>query len=179
MIQPVETVYATARLAVRRLVPGADDAFILRLLNEPSFIANIADRGVRTLEAARAYIENGPVAMYAKHGFGLWCVTLPDGTPLGMCGLIKRDHMDDVDVGYAFLPEHWGRGYALEAVAGSLAWGRAHRGLGRIVAIVNPDNARSIRVLQKLDFRYEGPIRMPGEETDIALYASSAPGTAP
>lgn len=174
-----EAVYTTERLSVRRLVPGTDDAFILRLLNEPSFIANIADRGVRTLEAARAYIENGPVAMYAKHGFGLWCVTLPDGTPLGMCGLIKRDHLDDVDVGYAFLPEHWGRGYARESVEGALAWGRATLGLARIVAIVNPDNARSIRVLEKLHFRYERPIRMPGEETDIALYACAVEEVAP
>src|SRR6476646_1252462 len=111
----------TPRLVLRCL--DLDDApFFLRLVNDPSFIANIADKGVRTLDDARENLRNGPIASYARHGHGLWMVELKDtGTPIGICGLIKRDVLDDVDVGYALLPEFCGQGYAAEAAAAALA----------------------------------------------------------
>src|SRR5205809_1402527 len=101
----------TDRLQLRLL--SVDDAeFILRLLNEPSFIQNIGDRGVRTLDDARAYITNGPIASYEKHGFGLLLVQLKTtGTPIGICGLLKRDALPEPDIGYALLPEFWSNGY--------------------------------------------------------------------
>ncbi len=110
-------VLETHRLRLRRL--SVDDAgFILRLLNEPSFIQNIGDRNVRTIEEARAYILNGPVASYETHGFGLWMVETKDaGTHIGICGLLKREVLEDVDIGYALLPEFWSRGYALESAS--------------------------------------------------------------
>ena len=151
-----------------------DDAFILRLLNEPSFIANIADRGVRTLEDARAYLSNGPIASYAANGFGLWRVSLREGgPPIGMCGLIRRPGLADVDLGYALLPEHTGHGYAVEAARAALDYGRAALGLARIVAIVSPDNDRSARVLEKLGFVRDGTFRLPGDTLDLLFFVST------
>ena len=154
-----------------------DDAvFILRLLNEPSFIENIADRGVRTLEDARAYLSNGPLASYAANGFGLWRVSLrANETPIGMCGLIRRKGLADVDLGYAFLPEYTSQGYAVEAARAALEYGRAELGFGRIIAIVSQTNSRSARVLEKLGFGREGLIQLPGDPEDLLLFSSTAP----
>src|SRR5713101_5466483 len=98
-------VLETKRLSLRRL--SVDDAeFILKLLNEASFIQNIGDKGVRTIDDARSYIRNGPVASYEKFGFGLWLVEMKaSGVRAGICGLLKRDVLEHVDIGYAFLPE--------------------------------------------------------------------------
>lgn len=149
-------VLETERLFVRQLA-AEDDAFILELLNQPSFIKNIADRGVRTLEDARAYIANGPAASYERNGFGLWLVGLKESnTPIGMCGLIRREQLEDVDIGYALLERFWGKGYAQEMAAGVLAYGRDTVGLKRVVAIVSPDNDDSVRVLEKIGLHYEG-----------------------
>jgi len=165
---------ATPRLALRRL--DLDDApFVLRLLNEPSFIENIADKGVRTLEDARAYLRNGPIASYARHGHGLWHVALRDtAIPIGICGLIKRDTLVDVDVGYALLPEFCGAGYASEATAAALAHARDVLGLRRVVAVVNPDNDRSLRLLDRLGFRFERMVRLSPEDREIRLLAWAA-----
>ena len=153
-----------------------DDAFILRLLNEPSFIDNIADRGVRTLEDARAYLSNGPLASYAANGFGLWRVSLCErGQPIGMCGLIRRKGLADVDLGYALLPEYTGMGYAVEAARAALEYGHATLGLARIIAIVSPGNEPSVRVLEKLGFAREGTTRLPNDTLDLLLFASTPP----
>lgn len=155
-----------------------DDVFILRLLNEPSFIDNIADRGVRTLEDARAYLSNGPIASYAANGFGLWRVSLGDGgPPIGMCGLIRRAGLADVDLGYALLPEYTGQGYAVEAARAALDFGRVALGLGRIIAIVSPGNERSVRVLEKLGFARAGTTRLPNDTLDLLLFTHAAPTT--
>lgn len=164
----------TARLTLTPFTLD-DDAFILRLLNEPSFIDNIADRGVRTLEGARAYLSNGPIASYAANGFGLWRVALGDGgPPIGMCGLIRRAGLADVDLGYALLPEYTGQGYAVEAARAALDFGRVALGLGRIIAIVSQTNSRSARVLEKLGFGREGLIQLPGDPEDLLLFSSTA-----
>ena len=161
----------TRRLTLRCL--DLDDApFFLRLVNDPSFIANIADKGVRTLDDARENLRNGPIASYARHGHGLWMVELKDtGTPIGICGLIKRDVLDDIDVGYALLPEFCGQGYAAEAAAAALAYGRETLGLQRVVAVVNAENARSLRLLEKLGFRYERMVRLSPNDREIQLLA--------
>ncbi|HYD81990.1 MAG TPA: GNAT family N-acetyltransferase [Paucimonas sp.] len=160
----------TERLSLRLL--RADDApFVLELLNEPSWKRFIGDRGIRTVEGARDYIVDGPLAMQERHGFSLYLTELKeDRTPLGMCGLIKRDTLDDVDIGFAFLARHWGRGYAYEAAAAVMDYGRHTLGLERIVAIVSPGNERSIKLLESLGLRYQDRIRMKDGEGDTCLY---------
>ena len=159
----------TARLRIRHLDAAADAAFLLGLLNEPSFIQNIADRGVRTLEDAGRYITAGPIASYARFGFGLFKAELEDGTPIGMCGLLKRDWLEDADIGFAYLPQFWSKGYAFEAAAAVVAWGREAKGLTRIVGITTPHNVGSIRVLEKLGLRFARVVRSP-EGVESRLY---------
>ncbi len=161
----------TGRLALRPLSED-DDAFLVALLNDPAFLRYIGDRGVRTVEDARVYIRKGPVASYDWFGFGLLLVTLrEEATPIGICGLLKRDTLDDVDVGFAFLPQYCGRGYGFEAAAAVLADGKRSFGLRRIVAITDPENAASIRLLEKLGLAFERTIRMPGEDKELRLHA--------
>ncbi len=146
----------TERLEIRPFCLE-DAPFILRLLNEPSFVQNIADKGVRTLAQARTYLSEGPLASYAAHGHGLWMVLDREtGAALGMCGLIRRSSLPEPDLGYAFVPEAWGRGYAREAAAACLGWGRARLGLSIVLAIVSPANTASIRLLAALGFERTG-----------------------
>ena len=162
----------TDRLQLRLL--SVDDAeFILRLLNEPSFIQNIGDRGVRTIDDARAYILKGPIASYEKFGFGLWMVeTRFESTPIGICGLLKRDVLADVDIGYALLPEFWSQGYALESASAVTSYASESLGLKRVVAVVNADNQSSIRLLEKMGFKYERMVRLSEGAPEIKLFAA-------
>lgn len=163
-------VLETVRLTLRPL--SFDDAgFIRQLLNEPSFLRFIGDRGVRTDADARKYIRNGPMQSYARHGFGLLLVELKDGrTPAGICGLLKREVLEDVDVGFAFLPRFWSRGYAFEAASAVLEDARK-RGFERVLAIASPDNAASIGLLLKLGFHVEETMRPPGESSEVSVLA--------
>lgn len=160
----------TPRLQLRELTDSDKDAqFTLALVNDPSFHQFIGDRGVRTVEDARSYIERGPSAMYRTHGFGMYRVELQDGTPVGQCGLIRRDGLDDVDIGFAFLPAYRGCGYAFEAASAVMDWGQKTLGLKRIIAIVSPENQASIRLLEKLGLRYERDVILPGDDKTILL----------
>ncbi|HKZ80790.1 MAG TPA: GNAT family N-acetyltransferase [Pyrinomonadaceae bacterium] len=167
-------VLETERLRLRKLSEG-DAAFILKLLNEPSFIQNIGDKGVRTLDDACSYILNGPVANYQKFGFGPYLVELGGanerGIPIGMCGLLKRETLEDVDVGYALAPQFWSRGYAREAVWGVLSFANKTLGLKRVVAITNPDNASSIRLLETIGFQFEKTVRVSEVAAKVQLFA--------
>jgi RimJ/RimL family protein N-acetyltransferase len=164
-------VLETERLLLRQF-STKDAGFILRLLNEPSFIQNIGDRGVRTLEDARAYLLNGPLASYAQNGFGLYLVVLKEtGESIGMCGLIRRQGLEDVDIGYAFLPEFWSRGYAVESAEAVKAYARDVVGLKRLVAITDPANAGSIRVLEKIGLRFEKMVRLSEDDIELKLFA--------
>ena len=164
-------VFETGRLVLRRLTVE-DAPFILRLLNEPSFLQHIGDRGVRNLADAKQYILTGPVASYDRHGFGLFLVQLKDGGhPIGICGLLKRDALDDVDLGFAFVPESWSKGYAFESATATLAYGRNTHHLKRVVAIVSPDNVASINLLVKLGFYFERMVLMPGDKDELKLFA--------
>jgi len=163
----------TERLALREL-GEADADFIHGLLNEPSFLQYIGDRGVRTPDDARAYIRNGPMASYAAHGFGLWLVVRKeDSTPLGMCGLLKREALDDVDLGFAYRPAYWRQGYAVEAGRAVLGLARDRFSLTRVVAITTEDNTGSITVLERLGFVFERQVRLPGDDTTLQLLARS------
>ena len=164
-------VLETERLIVRKL--ASDDAeFILKLLNEPSFLRYIGDKGVRTTADAIQYLQTGPIASYERFGFGLYLVALKEtGTSIGICGLIKRETLADIDVGFAFLPAFWSKGYAFEAADAVVAYGREALGIRRIVAITSPDNNGSIRVLEKLGLRFERMIRLSEDEGELKLFA--------
>lgn len=156
----------TERLVLDEL-GDADAPFLLELLNEPAFIANIADRGVRSVDDAIAYLRAGPQASYERHGHGLWRVALADSDePIGICGLLRRDSLPDPDIGYALLSRFAGRGYALEAAAATLRVAREHFGIDRLLAITHPDNAGSIRLLRKLGF---------ADASDPELVTAAAP----
>ncbi len=164
----------TERLLLRWLDAG-DSAFILELVNEPSWIRYIGDKGVKTIQDAQRYIENGPVEMYQRLGFGLYAVELKENrAPIGICGLIKREALVDVDLGFAFLPRFWGNGYAFESASAVMSYGRRALGLSRIVAILSQDNHRSAKLLEKLGFRFDSMVGLqPGGE-ELKLYAAAA-----
>ena len=171
-------VIETERLQLHALAADSDSdvAFMHRLLNEPSFLHNIGDRGVRSLEDARAYLLKGPVASYAANGFGLYRIQVKaSGVTAGTCGLVKRATLDHADLGYALLPEFCGMGYAVEAAAAVLAHGHGKVGLQRILAITSPDNAGSIRVLDKLGFRFENMVQWPPDNIALKLFAHETP----
>ena len=160
----------TARLRLRHLL-DADAPFILELLNEPDFIRNIGDRQVRTLEDARNYIHQGPMVSYSQHGFGLFLVELRDSAaPIGICGLLKRDYLDDIDVGFALRESFRGKGYAFEAASAAMRHGQEVLGIRRIVAITSPDNHASANVLRKLGLEFERTIRLPDQTRDTRLF---------
>lgn len=164
-MKPIET----PRLTLRELT--LDDAdFILRLLNDPAFIRFIGDRNVRTLEDAQKYLK-GPMDSYQRNGFGLWMVEDKEGASLGMCGLIKRDALPHVDIGYAFLPEFRAQGYAFEAASAAMNHAREIK-LPRLLAIVSPGNERSIRLLEKLGLRFERMITLPNDSEELKLFAA-------
>lgn len=163
--------HVTARTTLRELA-ATDAPFVLELLNEPAFLRGVGDRGVRTLEQAVAYIEEGPRASYAAHGHGLLLVERrSDHEPLGICGLVRRPGLDGPDLGFALLARHTGHGYASEAAAAVLAAAKhAQPPLGPILAIAAPDNAPSIRLLEALEFRFERVIALPRGAPEVALF---------
>jgi RimJ/RimL family protein N-acetyltransferase len=165
-------VLETERLSLRRM--SLDDAeFIIELLNDPAFLRFIGDKGVRTPDDARHYILTGPVDSYARHGFGLWAVEHKgSGRVVGICGLLKRETLDDVDIGFAFLPRYRSRGYAYESAAAVMDYARTVLGLGRIVAITNDDNTGSQRVLEKIGMGFDRMIRLSEDGPEIRLLAS-------
>jgi ribosomal-protein-alanine N-acetyltransferase len=165
-------VLETERLNLRQLNEG-DAAFIVELLNDPAFLHNIGDRGVRTVEDAARYILEGPVESYARHGFGLWLVELKDtATPTGICGLVKRDALPDADIGYAFLPRFRSQGYAYESAAAVISYAANALGLRRVLAITNGHNVGSIKVLEKLGLKFDRPVRLSKDAPEIMLFAS-------
>jgi len=163
----------TQRLLLRHLSTN-DSEFLIELLNDPTFIQNIGDRGVRTIADAHAYVRNGPAASYAKNGFGLSLVILKETSEsIGICGLIKRDALEDVDIGYAFLPRYWSMGYAVESTLAVKKYAKDVIGLKRVVAIVDPNNFSSIRVLEKIGFTFEKMVRLSEDDIDLKLFATT------
>jgi [ribosomal protein S5]-alanine N-acetyltransferase len=159
------TLLETERLILRELT--FDDApFILTLLNEPSFLRYINDKNVRNLEDARQYMLNGPMASYARNGFGLYLVALKDtAVPIGLCGLLKREDLPDPDIGFAFLPDYCGKGFAFESARAVMNDARERLGRNRVLAIVMPDNHASIKLLEKLGMRFER------DKDDVQVFA--------
>lgn len=165
------TVLETERLLLRHVEVVRDSEFLLEVLNEPPFIRFVADRGVRSLEDAAAYIEEKIEPSYVKYGFGFYIVEVKENhESAGMCGLVKRETLDDVDIGYSFLERFWGRGYAYEAAAALLAYGREVLRLPRIVALAAADNVSSIRLIEKLGLRYTTTVQLPGYSSESRVY---------
>ncbi len=149
-------VLETERLTLRWF-DEADAPFVLGLLNDPAWIANISDSGVRTVDAAKTWIAEKLVTSYWQKGHGLWAMQRKsDGALVGMCGLLERDTLPEIDVGYALAPAFRREGYAREAVQATLRYGRDVLGRSRILAIVSPDNAPSIRVLVSVGMQPDG-----------------------
>ena len=168
IIEPRES-----RVRLRQLThDDADAAFVLGLLNDPSFVEHVGDRGVRTLDDTRAYLDKATRTAAAMPGLGSWLVERKsDAVPLGICTLIKREALEDVDLGYALAPGYRGAGYAGEACQAMLAYARIRMGLQRLVAIVSPGNKASIKLLGTLGFAFERHVRLEDDPDEICLYA--------
>jgi RimJ/RimL family protein N-acetyltransferase len=168
-------VLETARLTLRHLSPETDAEFILRLLNEPSFLQYVGDKGARDLDDARAYIRNGPARSYRENGFGLYRVGLKENdAALGICGLIKRDTLPEPDIGFALLPQYWHQGYAYESAAAVMQHARDVLQLERVLAITTPDNQASAKLLDKIGLRFERLIRLSDEADEVKLFATES-----
>ena len=157
----------TQRLTLREF--SLDDvAFIVELVNSPGWLQFIGDRGISTLEDAQQYLLNGPIASYTANGFGLWCVCQYDNElPIGMCGLLKREDLDHMDLGFAFLPKYTGQGFATESAMGTLQYAYERLGAKTLLAITVPENTRSIQLLERIGFRYERVCRVRGEDLQL------------
>lgn len=160
----------TERLLLRRV--ALDDAgFMLSIWNDPAFIRHVGDRGIRSIEEAEAALQEGALKLYEEFGYGPYCMSLKeDGTLVGICGLFRRDNLDDPDIGFGVLPDYCGKGLAGEAAQAVLMHARDDLGIEYLTAIVSPENSVSIGLIEKLGLRFERGITMPGEEDEISLY---------
>jgi RimJ/RimL family protein N-acetyltransferase len=160
----------TKRLVLRHM-KTEDAKFMLELLNEPAWIKYIGDRGIRTIDEAKKYIEDGPMTMYEEKGFGLYLVELKESeTPIGICGLIQRDFLKDVDLGFAIHSKYWGNGYACEATQATLIYGNEVLGFQRIAGFTSLDNEKSANLLLKLGMTEEGNIKFASTSEDVRLF---------
>lgn len=160
----------TERLSLREIMPN-DAPFLLELLNTPDWIANIGDRKVHNLDDARKYIIHRLKAAYQKFGFGFWLLERKtDSVPVGIAGLVKRDFLEDVDIGYALLPRFYGQGYAVEAAEAIMSFAKQKLALPRLAAITIETNKPSQRVLEKIGLRFEQMFQAPDDEEELMLY---------
>lgn len=161
----------TPRLALRE-VERKDAPLILELMNEPAYLEHIGDRGVRTIDDAVNYIEDKYTASYVRNGYGLYLVELMESTtPLGVCGLVRREVIEHPDLGFAYLRRFWGKGYAAEAAAAMLGYARDNLSLPIVYGLVSPNNIRSIRVLERLGMQFTRVLQLPGQASTSHLYA--------
>ena len=169
----------TERLRLRWLAPGDED-LLLAVWNDPAFIENVGDRGIRTIEQAGEALANGPLKLYAEHGYGPYRVALADSDePIGLCGLFKREFLVDPDIGFGLLPNYRGKGFAYEAATVVLDHARHGLGLSRLTAIVSPRNTTSIGMIEKLGLRFESMVTIPekdmltisGKDKELCLYS--------
>ena len=161
----------TERLILRRFTLS-DTAFIIELLNTEGWIKYIGEKNVKTADQARAYLENGPLKSYRNNGFGLALVELKEGrVPVGMCGLISREYLDHLDVGFAFLPNHTGHGFAFEIVTRTIKYAFDELKQEQLLAITLPHNYSSIKLLTKIGFNHDKNIIAPDTNEELCLYS--------
>jgi [ribosomal protein S5]-alanine N-acetyltransferase len=162
----------TERLGLRNATLE-DAGFFCALLNEPSWLQNIGDPRIRTAQDAQQYIQNKIIAQYEAFGLGMYLVELKAAAePIGLCGLVKRDSLPGPDIGFALRPAFWSRGYAFEAAQAVMAYAQGQLGLSRLLAIVKPSNAQSIKLVERLGFLYEGIHQPPTGAEELRLYAT-------
>ena len=163
----------TERLRLRPVTVD-DTELMLAIWNDPAFIRNVSDRGIRTVEQARDAIESGAQKLFEDYGYGPYCMSLKsDGTMIGICGLFKRDNLEDPDIGFGVLPDYCGKGYAGEAAAAVVNFARNELGITTLTAIVSPTNAPSIGLIKKLGLTFDQMITMPGDDDAICLYSKA------
>lgn len=164
--------FETERLKLRELTLD-DTSFITELVNSEGWLRYIGDRNIKTKAQAQAYLENGPIKSYRENGFGLWLVELKeDKTPIGMCGILKRDQLEHPDIGFAFLPAFTGKGFAFEAAGATMRYANGKLNLSDICAIVMPENKSSVKLLEKIGMKYSKPFRFPDGKEELALYTN-------
>ncbi|HEY1792472.1 MAG TPA: GNAT family N-acetyltransferase [Opitutaceae bacterium] len=169
----------TDRLSLREIA-AADDGFVLELMNEPAYLQHIGDRGVSTVGAARAYIAQKLAPSYAKFGYGLYLVERrPSHEAIGICGFVRRDSLEHPDIGFAFLQRHWSQGFALESARAVLAHGFGPLGMKAILGVVSPGNDASVRLLEKLGFRFQKMHKVPPGGREALLFELQRPEAAP
>lgn len=168
----MDIILETERLTLRKF--NLDDThFIIKLVNSEGWLKNIGDRNIKTEEQARNYLQNGPLKSYSEHGFGLWLVELKaDQVPIGICGILKRDTLETPDIGFAFLPEFTGQGFAFEVASATMAFAKNDLKIGVISAITVPGNTTSIKLLEKLGFKFSRKIEAANGGADLLLFSN-------
>jgi RimJ/RimL family protein N-acetyltransferase len=161
----------TERLKLRQF-ELTDAEFIVELVNTPEWLKFIGDRNIRTEEAAINYLQNGPIKSYEENGFGLWMVELKDGTPIGMCGILKRDTLDNPDIGFSFLSAFMGKGYAFEIANATIHYAKSNLNLDTVLAITVPANKKSRQLLEKIGLKFVKTIYTPVDNEELMLYSS-------
>jgi len=168
----MKSVIAESERLILRILTLEDSDFILELLNTEGWIKYIGERNVKTTRQAIDYLKNGPLKSYENNGFGLYLVTLKDtGKAIGMCGFIKRDYLDHIDIGFAFLPDYIGKGYAYEIAKETLRYGFDELQKDKVLAICLPSNASSIKLLEKMSFKLNKMILTNDTHEELSLYA--------
>jgi len=160
----------TERLSLRRLT--LDDAeLMLAVWNDPAFIRHVGDRGIRTIDAARVALQEGALKLFSDYGYGPFRVALiADDTPVGVCGLFRREGLEEPDIGFSILPQHWRKGYAFEAASAVVRHAKTDIRLERLTAVVSTENAASVALIEKLGLQFERMQRLPGDNDDVAVY---------
>ncbi len=168
----MDSIIETERLILREFTFD-DTKFILDLLNSPGWLEFIGDRNVKTENDAKEYLQNGPMKSYSENGFGLSMVELKSTKiPIGMCGILRRDSLEHPDIGFAFLPEFTGKGYAFEIANATIAFAKNKLKIKTIHAITLPRNKTSIKLLTKIGMKFVKPIFLPNDKDELMLYSN-------
>ncbi len=166
----------TERLSLRRLTLE-DAELMLSVWNDPTFVRYVGDRGIRTIEAACVALEEGALKLFSDYGYGPFRVALiSDDIPVGVCGLFRRLGLEEPDIGFAILPEHWRKGLAYEAASAVVSHAKSDLHLARLTAIVSPENDASVALIEKLGLQFERMQRLPGDDDDVAIYGMQLVG---
>lgn len=168
----MDYIFQTQRLRLREFNEN-DAEFIIELVNSEAWLKYIGNRNIKTFDQARDYLINGPIKSYKDNGYGLCLVELiNENIPIGMCGIIKRDTLEEPDLGFAFLPKYFGKGYAHEIAKQTLEFAKNHLNMNKILAITIPENLSSIKLLEKLGFSFQNNIKAPNNGGELKLFSN-------
>ena len=159
----------TQRLILTKITE--DDApFILELMNTPGWLKFIGDRNIKTVSEARDYIKKNQLKCYEDYGFGYYKILLKSENlkPIGTSGLLKRDTLEHIDVGFSLLPNYYKKGYGFEAANTILNLAKTQFKIKTVCAITLPSNIASIRLLKKLGLSLKKEVK-PFEDDETLL----------